>query len=398
MQRHEWPAVLGLSAFSMLAVGCAMYIMSSGTLAASLVAGAVLVLAVGQMAALLVQWMRNAGSNERLAVLTDVQRGQGETVETLRARIDRLEQIAADSPAQQTDHMLGELRVLKDSVQALAQSMRGEAVKPREDFRAEPQPQARPQAEKPQAASPERLELLLEPVVELSTGATAHYRALLNMVNGEGEEVTHAALMETAANSGVRPSLDLHLLTLALPVLRRLRIKHPGMRMFVGTSGQMLNSRSDMARVMAAIEIEPDAARGIVFDIAHGELAALTPAGVESMAQLARAGVTMALSDVSVSGLDLASLRQLGVRFLDIRAQDFDSGYGLSPAWAQFAQFARAMQFQMIAGNVLNSSEAATAGRVARFGYGAFFALPRRVKPDAAQPREAFTQAYTRAA
>jgi len=387
----------------MLAVGCAMYIMSSGTLVPSLVAGALLVLAAGQMAALLVQWMRNAGSGERLAVLSDVQRGQGDTVETLRARIDRLEQLAAESPAQQADHMLGELRVLKDSVQALAQSMRGEAPAPREDIRPEPRPQAekpqaRPQAEKPQAASPERLELLLEPVVELSTGATAHYRALLNMVNGEGEEVNHAALMDKAADGGVRPSFDLHLLTLALPVLRRLRIKHPGMRMFVGTSGQTLNSRSDMARVMAAIEIEPDAARGIVFDITHGELAALTPAGIESMAQLARAGVTMALSDVSVSGLDLASLRQLGVRFLDIRAQDFDSGYGLSTAWTQFAQFARAMQFQLIAGSVVNATEATTAARVARFGYGAYFASPRRVKPDASQPREPFAQAYTRAA
>ncbi len=126
-------------------------------------------------------------------------------------------------------------------------------------------------------------------------------------------------------------------------------------------------------------------AAGVVLEIIHGDLAKLTADGIGGLAQLARLGVNMSLSRVSLSGLDLMSLRQLGVRFLDIDARTIDAGFGVAPAWSDFAQYARSMQFQLVAGKVETTTQSQAAGRLARFGYGPAFAPPRRVRAGAGQ-------------
>ena len=68
-----------------------------------------------------------------------------------------------------------------------------------------PKPPRRPQ---PETVEAEHLDLLLEPVIELSSGSTSHYRALINLTNGRGEVVRHAELMQKADQGGMRAALD----------------------------------------------------------------------------------------------------------------------------------------------------------------------------------------------
>ena len=91
----------------------------------------------------------------------------------------------------------------------------------------------------------------------------------------------------------------------------------------------------------------------------------------------------MALSEVQVAGLDLAALRQLGVRYLSFAPGAADSGFGPSAAWREFVQYARAMQFQIIVSDIETQQQATAATQTGRYGYGAFFAPPRKVRADA---------------
>ena len=88
----------------------------------------------------------------------------------------------------------------------------------------------------------------------------------------------------------------------------------------------------------------------------------------------------MALSNVAVAGVDLPALRQLGVKFLSIAAAAFDAGFGAASAWRDFIQYARAMQFQIIVTGIHSAQQASAATTIVRFGYGPFFAPPRKVK------------------
>lgn len=396
MRHGDWPRLAGLASFALLAVGCAAFLMASGDVAKSVTGAGLLLLAVGQIVYMIGGWIRLASFGERQAMQGKALR---DLAGTAKAAADRLQDIelrlaeAEEKPAPQPaptprvtgDSTLAEMQALRQQLRTLAD----EIAKPY----AEPAAAALPPLQQPAAAAPppqqqqaaftERLDLLLEPMIELATGDTSHYRALLHMVGEDGDEIVHDDLMRRAAQNGARGRLDVHLLEQSLPVLRRLRLKNGGTRVFVPVGTSTLTSPADLGHIKGLLEDSRDVASGVVLEIIHGELAKLTAAGIEGLAQLARLGVNMCLSRVSLTGLDLMSLRQLGVRFLDIDARTIDAGFGVAPAWSDFVQYARSMQFQLVAGKIETTTQSQAAARLARFGYGPYFAPPRRVRPGA---------------
>lgn len=237
---------------------------------------------------------------------------------------------------------------------------------------------------KPEPKVPrDHLTFLLEPVVDLSTNETEHYRARYNMATTTGAEITFDRLVANADKSGLRPSLDMHVVNQALPLLRKLRGKHPNMKLFVPIGIATLMSETNLRKILDLVDDVGEAASGVVFELEHDNLGRLNENGVTGLAMLARRGIAMALVNVTVAGLDMSSLRHLGVKFIGIDADSVESGYGVSPTWQEFVQVARGLQFQVMLLDVTTSQQAASASQVARFAAGTFFAPPRRVKGTA---------------
>jgi EAL domain-containing protein (putative c-di-GMP-specific phosphodiesterase class I) len=138
---------------------------------------------------------------------------------------------------------------------------------------------------------------------------------------------------------------------------------------------------------------DSDVANGMVFELGQEEVGQLDPAGIENLASLGRLGATLALREVYLGGLDLAALRQLGVRYLSFPPHAVDAGSGPSEAWKDFAKQARALQIQVVVGEVKTPQQASAVSRVARYGYGPFFAPPRKVRPEAGVAPAAARQA-----
>lgn len=379
MQRQDGPAILGLVIFALAAVGSAAFMFAFGQAPAYVVAGAVVLLAAGQIAALVAQWLRGRGVADSLATASRNLRTHAHDLEILSARLYDIEARLARPVPNPAEAMMQEIRTLRDSIKDLVADL----AKPVVPAEVPATPQAAPAA--PPAALNEQLELFLEPVIELASGATTHYRARVNLVDEQGGAVPHDALLRKADDGGIRPALDHHLLALALPVLRKLRNRNPALRVFVPLGAATLRDKEGLARIAALLEKETDAAGGIVFELPYGDLASLEPAGIDGLANLGRLGAVMALSGISIAGLDLASLRQLGVRFLAVEAPVFEAGAGAVDSWTEFSRFAKVMQFQLIASAVASAAQATAATRVARFGYGPYFAPPRRVRQDAGQ-------------
>jgi EAL domain-containing protein (putative c-di-GMP-specific phosphodiesterase class I) len=181
----------------------------------------------------------------------------------------------------------------------------------------------------------------------------------------------------------MRAALDAHLVKQVVPVLRRLRNRNPAMRVFAPIGLATLESRDDMENLVRSIEREIDIAPGFVFELQHADLGRLDNHGIEGLARFGRLGATLALGDVQVSGLDLSALRQLGVRFLSFPPAAANAVPGAPKAWAEFIQYARAMQFQVIVAGVDSSQQAIAARQFGRYAHGAFFAPPRKVRADA---------------
>lgn len=374
MLREDWPVAVGIALFALIAVACAVFMAASGQLHAGVTLGAILVLAAGQLALIVVSFARG---HRMEAVLRRLDRNVGNLSDAMDAasgRIDLVEERAANPSQDLVDKLAADVRALRDGIEVLMP--KPGAATPATDPVPPPQPA-------PDTAGSDRLELLLEPVIDLATGATIHYRALLGLADDRGNMVAHDELMTKADLGGMRADLDAHAVKLVAPVLRRLRLKNPGVRIFVPMGLATLVSQDGTARLTNALQRNSDVASGIVFEMAQDTLGALDRTGIGNLAALGRHGATMALANVFVAGLDLASLRQLGVRFLSIGASAFDAGFGMSPAWRDFSQYARAMQFQIIASGIQSTQQAAAATQLARFGHGPFFAPPRKVRQDA---------------
>jgi EAL domain-containing protein (putative c-di-GMP-specific phosphodiesterase class I) len=155
------------------------------------------------------------------------------------------------------------------------------------------------------------------------------------------------------------------------------------LRIFVPIGRQTLGSQEEAGRFLSLLQRDGDAAKGMVFEFAQQDVGKLDAAGIENLARLARTGATLALREVYLGGLDLPALRQLGVRFLSFPPHAVDAGSGPSAAWTEFAKEARALQMQVIVGEVKTPQQATAVSRVARYGHGPFFAPPRKVRADA---------------
>ena len=229
----------------------------------------------------------------------------------------------------------------------------------------------------------EHFNFLLEPVIDLTTNRTAHYRVRFSITAANGIEIDYSKLTLNADRGELRPTLDVHVINQAIPLLRRLRAKHPAMRMFIPIGAATLVSEHTIAMVTQMLSEADNVAQGVVFELTHESLAGLSEAGISGLAAIARMGATLALTEASIAGLDLPALRHLGVKFIGVEARSIEPGFSTTQSWLDFVQVARGMNFQLLMTNVENSAQAATASQIARLVAGHYFAPPRRVKINA---------------
>jgi EAL domain-containing protein (putative c-di-GMP-specific phosphodiesterase class I) len=400
MSRQLMPVMLGLLVLPAGAVIFAAYLTASGQGDVAALSATVAALGAGVFAVVMVLLMKLSRQEDWLFDQQDAIRDLHEKAGGFATRLDEVDE-RASQPYRKLDEIMGDIRALRDGLKSVSapQSPPQPHAMPQAGDAAEPSSR-RPGASLPwgasasdQTAQPassaqpkkgaEHLELLLEPVIELATGTTTHYRAMLDLTDEQGHVLHHAKLMRKADQGGMRSALDTHLVKLVGPVLRRLRVRNPGIRIFVPVGLSTLNARDEGSRIAQLLERDVDVASGVVFEFDQKDLGELDDTGIDNLARLARLGATLSLTRAQASGLDLAALRQLGARYLSFPTHAADSGFGVSQPWREFVQHARAMQFQIVVADIVTPQQASAAGKFGRFGHGAFFAPPRKVRSDA---------------
>ncbi len=242
--------------------------------------------------------------------------------------------------------------------------------------------QSEPVAAAVERSPVDQLVISLEPVIDLFTSKTAHYRLHLAMAKPEGGEVTQDVLLHHADRTGLRSDFDVYAAREALQLLRRLRQRDQALNIFMAIGPSTLQSDSALNRILTNMHEHSDIAGGLVFELPHAMLAGLSDAGLEGLAKLARAGVHLSLSNVAIAGIDLAPLATLNVRYLTLGAVAAGGQDGPSPALVSFAQSARAVRIQTVITGVVDRRIVQKLTKITRFASGPVFAEPRRVKTD----------------
>ena len=226
----------------------------------------------------------------------------------------------------------------------------------------------------------EALNLALEPIVDLYTSNTAHYRMVLGMTNDQGHDVAHEVFVHHAERMGLRDKLDQHVIEQTLALLGQLRQRDPALCIFVPVGAVTLANAGAVQNILDHIRATPIVAQGIVLDVGHSVLASLSDASLEGLATLARAGIALSLSQASISGVDLGSLNRLNVRYVSLAASSVGIGGVISPGLPGFVQSARALRIQIIISQVGDPRHVQGLSRISRYASGAAFAAPRKLK------------------
>jgi EAL domain-containing protein (putative c-di-GMP-specific phosphodiesterase class I) len=402
MPLRNLPVLLLQSALALIAMGCcvAIFFMTKNQTYVALIA--MCCLGLGQLISVVQANIAAARLDNHADNFDNALYELGNRASTLDERLDHgMAKLAkTEQRSQSQEHSFAEgLSGLRQSYtelsQHLAQSLANDRREPHfppaqfsEPLVAQP-PQAGPApAPAMPVISPETFVTALEPIIDVNTGATIHYRVRVSLEGHNTPEVSAATLTANADLSGARPELDRFVVGEALSLIERLRQRNANLKIFMALGVPTLLDQNALRDILQMLNAEQSLASGLVMEVTHAALAGLSEPGIAGLALLARSGVAMALADVTISGLDMPSLRHLGVRFLGLPAQGLMTNYGLSPAIIGFAQSARAMQFQMIVTDVASPEVAASVPQVARFACGPFFASPRRVKSMADRARE----------
>jgi EAL domain-containing protein (putative c-di-GMP-specific phosphodiesterase class I) len=232
-----------------------------------------------------------------------------------------------------------------------------------------------------------RLDLHLEPVVELTRNRTVYYRANLALTRPDGIRVGPYLLALSADHSGLAPALDVALFRRVCPVIRHLKARRRRTGVFCPLSPTSFAQRDVLDELIQFLKANSDAAGAMVIEISQPALAALSPAGMEGLAYLAELGATMSLSQARPEGPDLETLIVLGFRFLDLDIAALASTYG----WDAFkedgevcrlARRAEQAGLSVIAANVVRSEELEHVRDFARLARGSLFSPPRVVRRE----------------
>ncbi len=405
MRKQDWPyilaVVLGLSA----AIGSGFYMLSGGSAPLLAIAIAILTLGISQAITLAFVARRSAetangheDASQDFAAAMHHFNDSNRNIETLRVTLDE----TRNDMTRDRDTVARGFSELKESYSSLLDEMQRSAhikaqspsVPPQSDFAALPNPNPstfakadQPVTEEAITASPfgDQLAVSLEPIIDLSTGRTAHYRMYLALANEQGGELASDLFLHHAERIGARPALDIFVAREADILLRRLRQRDPQLNIFMPIGTSTLASPDSIAQINADRKIAADVAAGLVFELPHAVLAGLTEQALEGLAALARHGARFALSNVSIAGLDLVAMNTLNVRFVGLDASAIDAVNGPSLALASFTQTARASRVQMVVTGVVDQRMIGKLPQVTRLVSGPCFAAPRRVKKEVAE-------------
>ncbi len=225
--------------------------------------------------------------------------------------------------------------------------------------------------------------LFLEPVVRLSEGRTAYYKASLQRTgfasDSEGQPVVSADLAwQPGGPSRWDAARDHDLLGQALPVVAKLRARRVTTGLFVPVGMETLEDRAHLEAYVSVLRANPEAAAGIVLDLHVSALSGLSEAALRGLAWLASLGATLCLTGPGAAAMDASALSELGFGFVDVPCSELVDANGQSHKNAGLlVQSLQVHNLTLIAAGLTDSSQQAGLVPLVSLGRGPVFSAPR---------------------
>lgn len=241
-----------------------------------------------------------------------------------------------------------------------------------------------------QALNAQRIDVFLEPILDLADQRPQHYEVSIALRTDGGHEIDLAQAATDLSGTGLLPLIDQARLAKAAGIARRLADRGKAGAVFTELNGETLDDAS-FRDTFATDQFTMGAFPGqLVLTLSQAHVATFTAADWETLARLRDAGFGFALSDVTTLDMNFTQLTAAGFVFARLDAETFLIGLPVAGATVPPTDICRhlaASGLALIVGGIVEDHQLARIfGFGVLLGQGQLFGAPRPVKSDAASP------------
>jgi cyclic-di-GMP phosphodiesterase TipF (flagellum assembly factor) len=166
-----------------------------------------------------------------------------------------------------------------------------------------------------------RVELHLQPIVQLPQRKTAYYEGFTRLKDSAGRLILPQEFMPAAEEAGLMTTIDNVLLFRCVQIVRKLMKQDRRIGIFCNISPSALADEHFFPQFLDFMRENRDLAGSVIFEITQAAFEGRTSIEARAMAKLVDLGFRFSIDKVTNVELDLPDLERTGVRYLKIAAR-----------------------------------------------------------------------------
>lgn len=232
-----------------------------------------------------------------------------------------------------------------------------------------------------------KLDLHLQPLVELPTRKPAFFESFMRLQTGEKRYLEAAEFLKLAEDGDLMPMIDAKVVFASVRMLRTLNALKRKAGLFCNISGRTLSDTRTFNKIAAFLEANKAISPSMVLEIDQRHFIALKAKEKARLGQLADMGYSLSLDRVADLNLDAEKLFSSGIRFVKIPATIMlhanvdDETMGIHPS--RVVNVLSKFNITVIATEIERETQAVNLIDFdIEYGQGLLFAPPRPVKAE----------------
>ncbi|MEO0613925.1 MAG: EAL domain-containing protein [Pseudomonadota bacterium] len=233
------------------------------------------------------------------------------------------------------------------------------------------------------ATCEDRLELFLQPIVDLNSKSIRFYEAFSRLRDENGFLLLPTDYLDTVERANRIGFIDNMILLRSVQALRSLKSRSKGVAVFCNVSPATLYDQSFFSLFVQYLDANRDLADQLVFEFTYPAITIVDPTIGKNLQSISERGFSFSVDHLHKFEVNQSALRRLNVKYIKASAgllANADKGGDAADLYTRFSQQLASAEISLIAEKIETEEarDAAVALGVG-FGQGNFFGRPRPV-------------------
>lgn len=249
---------------------------------------------------------------------------QAAAMEDMEGRLEDTRDEIHNETRRQSEELMGEVRVLQSLLSQVIENRKG-PLHSREqvDGAAEVLDDDRISSIMRNALSENRLDLHVQPIVQLPSRRALHFECFARVRDETGEVIFPNNFLGVAVERGMSGTLDNLILFRCVQMIRKLGHRRPGVKFFCNISAASMSDETFFPQFVEFMLDNRELADRLVFEFDYREALGFSPVVLDDLTRLARRGFRYSLDNVDELDFDMAAMKARHVSFVKIDAGVF---------------------------------------------------------------------------